>query len=63
MSESRKIQIWPSVSPETYKEIDEMAKKENRKFNDMAAILIEIAIKERKRKRKNAKEDSSSDNT
>ena len=32
--------------------------KENRKVSDMAKILIESAIKERKRKRKNEKEAS-----
>lgn len=52
MNEERKIQIWPSVSPDIHLEIENMAKKENRKFNDMAAVLIERAIKEHKRKRR-----------
>ncbi len=49
---SRKIQIWPSLDPEIHKELTEMAEKEKRKVPDMAAILIELAIKEKKRRRK-----------
>ena len=53
-----KIQVWPSIKQSTWNEIEDMAKKEQRKFNDMVAVLIENAVKERKRKRKNVKEDS-----
>lgn len=52
-----KVQMWPLVRKEIYDEIEQMAAKENRKVNEMAAILLENAVKERKRKRKNAKED------
>lgn len=62
MSNASKIRIWPSISFELHKELEEMADKERRTVHDMAAILIENSINERKRKRKNAKEDSSSDN-
>lgn len=51
-----KIQVWPSIKQSTWNEIEDMAKKEQRKFNDMVALLIENAVKERKRKRKGAKD-------
>lgn len=46
-----KVQLWPSVKQEVYDEIESLSIKENRKVNEMAAILLENAIKERKRKR------------
>jgi hypothetical protein len=55
MDSDAKVQVWPSISKTTWDEIDGMAKGERRKFNDMVAILIENAVKERKRKRRNVK--------
>jgi hypothetical protein len=52
-----KIQVWPSIRQSTWNEIEEMAKKERRKFNDMVAVLIENAVKERKRKRRTKQSD------
>lgn len=60
---SRKNQVWPQLSDEVYAELDSMAKKEHRTATKMAAILIENAVNERKRKRKNAKESQVGDNT
>ena len=44
-------QICTTVSADLFKEISELAEKENRKLAPMAAILLENAMKERKRKR------------
>lgn len=52
------VQIWATVSAEIGEEIEEIAEREKRKKTEMVAILIENALKERKRKRKNAKEES-----
>ncbi len=52
MSEITRIRIWPSLSQEMYDELKEMAEKERRKIHEMAAVLIENAIKERQRQRK-----------
>jgi hypothetical protein len=54
---SKKKQLSASVEPDLYDEVDEMAKKEERSLSEMTAILIKNAVKERKRKRKNAKEE------
>lgn len=54
----KKIQVWGSIDEDVYAEIEKMAAKEHRKETQMVAILIEYAVKERKRSRKkNAKED------
>lgn len=45
------VQVWATVSAEISDEIDEMAERERRKKTEMVAVLIESAIKERKRKR------------
>ena len=55
--------IWPSLDEETYGDLESIAESEDRKVHEMAAILIKSAIKERKRKRKNGKEGSVSDNS
>jgi hypothetical protein len=57
MQEIQKVRVWPALDEAVYQDLDEIAKDEKRKPSEMAAILIENAIKERKRKRKNAKED------
>jgi len=51
-------QISTTVSWGLYQEIDEMAKKNDRTLSNMAAILLERAVKESKRKRTNAKENN-----
>ena len=50
--------VWPKLSMDVYADLEIFAKEERRTVSEMAAILIENAIKERKRKRKNAKEDN-----
>lgn len=57
-----KIQVWPSIKQSTWNEIEDMAKREQRKFNDMVAVLIESAVKERKRNRKGKKDDKETTN-
>lgn len=52
-----KKQIWPNLRIEVFNDLKEIADKENRTEAQMAEILIENAIKERKRKRKNVKEE------
>lgn len=63
MQETQKNRVWPVLTEDVYSDLLKIASEERRKPSEMAAILIENAIKERKRKRKNAKEDSSTDNT
>ncbi len=53
MDNNRNPQVSATVDPDLYQEIDEMAKKNNRTLSKMVAILLESAVKERKRKRKN----------
>lgn len=52
-----KHQVWATVDNVIYNDIEYLAKKEKRKVTQMVAILIESAVNERKRKRKNAKEE------
>jgi hypothetical protein len=49
--------VWPKLSGEVYSDLDVFAKEEKRTASEMAAIFIENAIKERKRKR-NGKKDN-----
>ncbi len=49
--------IWPKLPIEVFNELVEFANEERRTPAEMAAIFIENAIKERKRRRKNVKED------
>lgn len=51
-------QVSSTLDLELYGEIKELAEKESRSISSMVAILLAQAIKERTRKRKNAKEDS-----
>ena len=51
-----KKRVWPALSDEVYSDLVIYAAEEKRKLSEMAAIFIENAIKERKRRRKNAKE-------
>jgi len=51
-------QVSSTLDLEVYGEIKELAEKESRSISSMVAILLAQAIKERTRKRKNAKEDS-----
>ena len=53
-----KKRVWPALSDEVYADLIIYAGEEKRKPSEMAAIFIENAIKERKRKRKNVKEES-----
>jgi len=51
--------VWPKLPIDVFSDLVEFAQEERRTPAEMAAIFIENAIKERKRKRKNAKEDNS----
>jgi len=51
--------VWPKLPWIVYDDLCEFAKEERRTPAEMAAIFIENGIKERKRKRKSAKEDNS----
>ncbi len=48
----KKKQIWPNLRIEVYNDLKKIADRENRGEAEMAAILIENAIKERNRKKK-----------
>ena len=50
--------VWPKLEMDVYRDLRDFAIEEKRTPSEMAAIFIENAIKERKRKRKNAKEDN-----
>lgn len=49
-------QISCTITGKDWLYISELSKKEHRSLSGMASILLQQAIKERKRKRKNAKE-------
>lgn len=51
-----KKRVWPALADDVYNDLQKYADEEKRKPSEMAAIFIENAIKERNRKRKNAKE-------
>lgn len=57
MDVDKKKQIFPSIKEVLADEVLDLANKERRSFSNMVEILLESALKERKRKRKNAKED------
>lgn len=48
--------VWPKLPMDIFNDLMEFAQEERRTTSEMAAIFIENAIKERKRKRKNVKE-------
>jgi hypothetical protein len=50
--------VWPKLSMEVYADLDVFAKEEKRTASEMAAIFIENAIKERKRKRNGKAKDN-----
>jgi predicted transcriptional regulator len=50
------IRATTDMDDDLKKEIKEMAQKNNWAFSYMCYILLQQAVKERKRKRKNAKE-------
>lgn len=51
-------QLSATVDQELHDSIKEMAEKESRSISQMVAILLQQAVKERLRKRKNVKEDN-----
>lgn len=55
------MRISGYITEELYKEIEEIAKRDNRKFTPMISILLQQAVKERNRKR--AKKDNSQYNS
>lgn len=54
----KRPQISTTVDEEVYNEIKDMAEKDRYTMSQMAAILLEQAVKNRLRKRKNAKENN-----
>lgn len=57
-----KKRISVNLSMKVYNELEELAAENEDSVDKTARILLQNAIKERKRKRKNGKEGSSSDN-
>ena len=51
-------QVSTTVTQELYEDILSIAEKESRSISSIVSILLQQAVKERKRKRKNAKEDT-----
>lgn len=51
-------QVSSTLDAELYSEIKDLAEKESRSISSMVSILLAQAVKERTRKRKNAKEDN-----
>lgn len=56
-------QICATVSTDLINEISEIAERENRTFSQTVALLLHKAVKEKNRKRKNAKESSVQNHT
>ena len=56
ISSDKNPQVSATVTPELFSDIAELAVKEDRSISKMVAILLEQAVKNRLRKRKNAKE-------
>lgn len=50
---SQNPQVSATVDKETHSEINKMAEKEKRSLSEMVAILLQQAVKNRLRKRKN----------
>lgn len=46
------------ITEELYAEIEEIAEKENRKVTPMISLLLQLAVKEKTRKRKSVKKNS-----
>ena len=53
-----KRRVWPILSDEVYADLVIYAAEEKRKLSEMAAIFIENAIKEKKRKRSGKAKDN-----
>lgn len=53
-----KKQISSTINLELADEIHEMSKRENRTFSQTVGLLLQLAVKEKNRKRKIAKEDN-----
>lgn len=53
-----KKRVWPALTDEVYADLIIYAAEEKRKLSEMAAIFIENAIKERKRKRNGKTKDN-----
>lgn len=55
---SRQPQISATISPELYQEIVTLSEKDGRTLSQMTGILLESAVKERRRLREKAKKRS-----
>lgn len=47
--------IWSYIPDELHSEIEEIAKRESRKLNAMITLLLQLAVKEKNRKRNGKK--------
>lgn len=62
MQETQRVamkRVWPALTDDVYNDLWDFAKEEKRTASEMAAIFIENAIKERKRKRNGKAKDNS----
>jgi len=53
-------QVSGTISGATYLQISDMADKEKRSISQMVSILLDIAVKERTRRRKSSKSEGNS---
>ena len=60
---ARSPQVSATIDQDLYDDIARMIENTTFSMSQMVAILLKQAVKERKRKRKNAKEDSTEYNT
>ena len=56
------IQVCATISKELNDEVVELSQKENRTFSQMVSLLLQLAVKEKTRKR-NGRKSSISNNT
>jgi hypothetical protein len=52
----RNPQLSATVEPELFRQVEELAKKDNRSLSEMVSLLLQYAVKEKTRKRKGAKQ-------
>ena len=53
----RNPQLSATVDTELYKQVEELAKKDSRSISEMVCLLLQLAVKEKTRPRKGAKQD------
>lgn len=53
----RNPQLSTTVSHDLFQQVEQLAKKDNRSLSEMVSLLLQQAVKDRLRKRKNAAKD------